>query len=342
MWLSAVLLSIATPAHAQVQVYSSLPALPNEPQSVNNAEPVKESISTKEAAPPLSVQALLSKMSQNAPQMNYRGAFTYQNQTSIELKSFKVEHWIENGSEHERFLFLNGPERLIARDGQPVDCLAMGDKLRGNGFPQMGKALVKLDELYQFEIRSQERIAGRLARVLQVIPKDIYRYGYFLSIDEETGLVLKSWLIDENAHPLERYQFVTFELIPDASQFHLNSSTHQHKALAEATPCNPTEMTDPAEWLLSWVPSGFLFAGQRQLANGQTMLMYTDGLTTFSVFVEPTSSFVPEGVGRRGATLAYMHRLVADKIVYRVSVVGEIPLAAASKIAQNILRKPQS
>jgi sigma-E factor negative regulatory protein RseB len=283
-----------------------------------------------------SVQALLSKMSQDAAHINYRGAFTYQNQTSIELQSFRVEHWIETGLEHDRLLFLNGPERLIVREGQPVDCKAMGDKLLQGSFAQIGKTLVKMDQLYQFEVRSRERIAGRWARVLQVIPKDPYRYGYFLSIDEETGLVLKSWLIDENARPLERYQFITIELNPDINQMKAKSLVHEHKAIADITPCNPTESSKPSAWQVAWVPPGFVFAGQRQLANGQTMLMYTDGLTTFSIFLEATTSFVPEGVGKRGATLAYMARLTVKDAIYRVSVVGEIPVAAAAKIAQNI------
>ncbi len=291
------------------------------------------------SSPPMSlpsVQTLLSKMSHDAAHTNYRGSFTYQNQTSIELQSFRVEHWIENGIEHDRFLFLNGPERLIVREGQPVDCKAMGDELLQGSFAQIGKTLVKMDQLYQFEIRGQERIAGRVARVLQVIPKDPYRYGYFLSIDEETGLVLKSWLIDENARPLERYQFISLELNPDINKLKAQALSNPHKAVSDVTSCNPTELTKPSDWQIDWVPQGFVFAGQRNLANGQSMLMYTDGLTTFSIFIEATNSFVPEGVGKRGATLAYMSRLVVKNTVYRVSVVGEIPVAAAAKIAQNI------
>ena len=283
-----------------------------------------------------SVQALLKKMSQDAAHINYRGSFTYQNQTSIELQSFRVEHWVENGVEHDRFIFLNGPERVIVREGQPVDCKAMGDELLQGRISQIGKILVDMDDLYQFEIRGQERIAGRMARVLQVIPKDPYRYGYFLSIDEETGLVLKSWLIDENAQPLERYQFISLDLNPDIAQLKTQMSAHQHKAVADVTPCNPTDISKPSNWQIDWVPQGFIFAGQRNLTSGQTMLMYTDGLTTFSIFIEATTSFVPEGVGKRGATLAYMSRLSVKDVVHRVSVVGEIPVAAAAKIAQNI------
>lgn len=314
LWLSiGVLLAMTTGAHAQTQP------------------------GTTESTTLPTVKSLLKKMSENSTHINYRGSFTYQNQTSINLQSFRIEHWIENGQEHDRLLFLNGPEREIVRDGQLVDCKAMGDKLLQGSFVQIGKTIAGLDELYQFEIRSQERVAGRLARVLQVIPRDPYRYGYFLSIDEETGLVLKSWLIDENARPLERYQFVSIELNQDSNQFqHAKPSSHQHKAMADVTPCNPVEFTQPDLWQVAWVPQGFAFAGQRKLANGQTMLMYTDGLTTFSIFIEPTTISAPEGVGQRGATLAYMSRLNFKNAMYRVSVVGEIPVAAAAKIAQSI------
>ncbi len=320
LWLSSCLV-VAITASVQAQT-SSAPATatPETPASANLP----------------SVQALLSKMSQDAARIHYRGSFTYQNQTSIELQSFRVEHWLEGGVEHDRLLFLNGPERLIVRDGQPVDCKAMGDKLLQRSFSQIGKTLASMDQLYQFEIRGRERVAGRWSRVLQVIPKDPYRYGYFLSIDEETGLVLKSWLIDENARPLERYQFIALELNPDIAQIKAQVLPRQYKAAADVTPCNPTELSKPSAWQVAWVPAGFVFAGQRTLATGQSMLMYTDGLTTFSIFLEATSNFVPEGVGKRGATLANMSRLVVKDVVYRVSVVGEIPVAAAAKIAQNI------
>ena len=320
LWLSSCLV-VAITASVQAQT-SSAPATatPETPASANLP----------------SVQALLSKMSQDAARIHYRGSFTYQNQTSIELQSFRVEHWLEGGVEHDRLLFLNGPERLIVRDGQPVDCKAMGDKLLQRSFSQIGKTLASMDQLYQFEIRGRERVAGRWSRVLQVIPKDPYRYGYFLSIDEETGLVLKSWLIDENARPLERYQFIALELNPDIAQIKAQVLPRQYKAAADVTPCNPTELSKPSAWQVAWVPAGFVFAGQRTLATGQSMLMYTDGLTTFSIFLEATTNFVPEGVGKRGATLANMSRLVVKDVVYRVSVVGEIPVAAAAKIAQNI------
>jgi sigma-E factor negative regulatory protein RseB len=320
-------LALALTAHCQaLEPKGSLTAI-NPPAITNNI-------------PAPSAQRLLSKIAQSAVTFNYRGAFTYQNQTLTTAQSFKVEHWVDNGQEHDRLTFLNGPEREILREGQAVNCKTMGDKLLQGSFFHLGKKLAALNELYNFEVRGQERVAGRLARVLLVIPQDNYRYGYFLSIDEETGLVLKSWLIDENAHPLERYQFVAIDFNPNLNELsHAKTSPHQHKVLANVTPCNPSEIDQPETWTLEWLPQGFAFAGQRKLNNGQDMLMYTDGLTAFSIFLEPATKMIPEGVGQRGATLAYMSRLWVNNSIYRVSVVGEIPVAAATKIAQNISQK---
>jgi sigma-E factor negative regulatory protein RseB len=65
-------------------------------------------------------------------------------------------------------------------------------------------------------------------------------------------------------------------------------------------------------------------------------MLYTDGLTTFSVFIEAATGAVPEGVASRGATLAVMDSLVHQGKSYRITVVGEIPVVTAQKIAQNI------
>lgn len=313
VWLAAsALLMLTSKAHAENRVVSA------------------------SSSPLPSIQTLLTKMSKDAARIDYTGAFTYQNQTRVALQSFKIDHWVENGQQHDRLVFLNGPEREILREGRPVNCSSMGHKLLQGSFAKIGKSLINLNNLYQFEIRGQERIAGRLARVLFVIPKDVYRYGYFLSIDEETGVVLKSWMIDENARPLERYQFVSIDFKSNRDKREQTVASRQHKVLANVTPCNPADFSKPELWRVAWVPPGFEFAGQRELNNGQNMLMYTDGLTTFSIFVEPTTAIVPEGVGHSGATLAYMSSLVHKNTIYRVNVVGEIPVIAAAKIAQSV------
>lgn len=281
------------------------------------------------------VALLLKKMAETSHGLNYQGTFTYQHKDNPSLQSFRITHWVEEGVEHERLQHLNGPEREVVRSGRKLGCGSLGDELlQGN----LGKLvnITGLNQLYKFDVRGPERIAGRAATVLLALPLDAFRYSYFLSIDDETGLVLKSWLVDEAARPLERYQFIDLTLNPDLSQNNQQPKAKLQRHVVSAD-CAPVEAKTPERWQPNWLPAGFAFVGQRPIQDDIEMLMYTDGLSTFSVFIQPaTGVVVPEGVAQRGATLAVMDAFSYQGQNYRVTVVGEIPVVAAQKIAQNV------
>jgi len=283
------------------------------------------------------IVALLKKMASVPQRLNYQGSFTYQHKDNPSLQSFRVIHWVENGIEHERLQHLNGPEREFLRTGKSIGCESLGDRLLQGKISQIGSNLARMDQLYKFEIRGPERVAGREATALLALPLDAYRHSSLLTIDNETGLVLKSWLVDESARPLERYQFIDIDFNPDlASMRQQPVAKLQRSATSKLSECNPSELKQSESWRLAWVPPGFAFVGQRQVREQIDMLMYTDGLTTFSVFIEAASGAIPEGVASRGATLAVMDSLSYQGKSYRITVVGEIPVVTAQKIAQNI------
>lgn len=283
------------------------------------------------------VTKLLQKMASIPHTLNYQGSFTYQHKDNPSLQSFRIIHWVEDGVEHERLQHLNGPEREFLRSGKVIGCESLGDQLLQGKISQLGASLARMDQLYRFEIRGPERVAGREATALLALPLDAYRHSSLLTIDNETGLVLKSWLVDESARPLERYQFIDLDLSPDlASMQQQPAAKVQRSTTAQLSDCNPSELKQSQHWQLAWVPPGFAFVGQRKVREQIDMLMYTDGLTTFSVFIEIASGAIPEGVAQRGATLAVMDSLSYQGKRYRITVVGEIPVVTAQKIAQNI------
>lgn len=283
------------------------------------------------------VAKLLQKMASVPHTLNYQGSFTYQHKDNPSLQSFRVLHWVEDGVEHERLQHLNGTEREFVRSGKAIACESLGDQLLQGKISRFGANLARMDKLYRFEIRGPERVAGREATALLALPLDAYRHSSLLTIDNETGLVLKSWLVDESARPLERYQFIDLDLSPDVASIKQQPAAKlQRSANSLLNDCNPSEVKESEHWRLGWVPPGFAFVGQRQVRNQIDMLMYTDGLTTFSVFVEEANGAIPEGVASRGATLAVMDSLSYQGKSYRITVVGEIPVVTAQKIAQNI------
>jgi sigma-E factor negative regulatory protein RseB len=283
-----------------------------------------------------SVADLLKKMSEKPRQINYEGIFTYQHKDNPGLQTFRVLHWHEGDMTYDRLQHLNGPEREISRRGAIHDCESIGDKLRQGKMTAIGDVVNQMQD-YHFELRNKERIADRVATVLLAVPKDPFRYSYFFSIDDETGLILKVWLVDEKAHAMERYQFMELNLNPDLTQITEVSPATIHKTLPPKSNCVLQQL--PANWQLAWVPSGFTFAGEGKPRDNLEMLMFTDGLATFSVFIEPAVDVIPEGVAQRGATLAMMTGLEFQQQLYRITIVGEIPVITAQRIAQGITHR---
>ena len=65
----------------------------------------------------------------------------------------------------------------------------------------------QLASWYDLRLVGESRVAGRPAVVLAVTPRDQHRYGFELHLDRDTGLPLKSLLLNEKGQLLERFQF---------------------------------------------------------------------------------------------------------------------------------------
>jgi sigma-E factor negative regulatory protein RseB len=130
---------------------------------------------------------------------------------------------------------------------------------------------------------------------------------------------------------LERLQFVDMELL---------EITEPIAVAAGIVEC-PDESSISAAWMVQWLPSGFVEVGSETDEVVGDMVMFTDGLSSFSVFVRPsTLAVVPQGQAQRGATVAYMQQSMFGVIPHTVSVVGELPAVVAQRIAASITSKP--
>ncbi|WP_157209787.1 MucB/RseB C-terminal domain-containing protein [Marinimicrobium agarilyticum] len=274
--------------------------------------------------------ALLQRMEQARQTLDYEGTFTYEHRS--EMESFRVQHWVEGGKVHERLEYLNGPEGAVRQLGDPLLCHTTGYRLLHPD--TSADDVARLDRFYQLTVRGEDRIAGRSVTIVEVRPRDQLRYGYLLGLDQETGLLLKSLLFDEHQRLLERFQFVELDLDPNVEQWTLQAQTSE----PDIGNCAGGTREEPARWALNWLPPGFVYSGERQLSDNISMLMYTDGLASFSVFLQPLGSRTLnlEGRAQRGAISAFMGQLEAGDAYYRVTVVGEIPGGVAEQLARGI------
>src|SRR5690606_19939480 len=124
----------------------------------------------------------------------------------------------------------------------------------------------------------ESRVANRSAVVLAILPKDQHRYGFELHLDRETALPLKSLLLNEKGHLLERFQFTQLETSGQlAEQLLQPGEGCQAVQFAEA------KAAKPDAWRSEWLPPGFeliRMLERRSPASSETVsyLMYGDGL----------------------------------------------------------------
>ncbi len=291
-------------------------------------------------------RVLLDRMSHSHRELNYQGIFTFQQRDKME--SLRMAHAVIDGEEYERLEYMDGDKREIIRRGHKLNCIHPGHQLlRFYQWQQNLKqsSLVQggVGQYYQFTVIGTDRIAGRRAVSLEVSPKDTHRFGYRLSLDEKTGLLLRSELLDPKGQILERFQFVDIsigELIP-LERF--NGTEHSYHA-GHIKPAADAKQSFiiPGSWMVNWLPGGFTAAVANLKFVSDDMASFTDGLTVFSVFLEKDIDAAKiatgvEGRARHGATIAYSRALLLAGHPHRVTVVGEIPPQTAQQIAQSVV-----
>ncbi|MDG1812628.1 MAG: MucB/RseB C-terminal domain-containing protein [Porticoccaceae bacterium] len=285
---------------------------------------------------------LIARMAKASKELSYSGLFTYEFRGN--LTSVKVAHIVRDGQTYERIVHMDGPEREIVRRGDDMDCMRASDMLlRGSVLKITDNNYSHLQDFYNFYIRGDTRIAGRSVSVVNVIPKDKYRYGYIIAIDKETGLMLQSVLINSKGKPMERFQFVDISIgadldnvestseLPDSDDINIDQS--------DCLRVDQQAKVSSSQWVPKWLPPGFVLSSYQPIGeDGQESLMYTDGLAVFSVFIDSAekSGALPAVDANLGATVAVLTKGFFNKQRYAISVVGEIPRSTAREIASGI------
>lgn len=277
-------------------------------------------------------QDWLQRMAKSS-QQSFHGTFVYERNGNFSTHAV----WHKAGAEgvRERLLQLDGPAQEVLRvDGRP-QCMSGGlaDELPDVQWSARQLDAALLEQRYDLRILGRSRVAGRSAVVLGLMPRDQHRYAFELHLDEATALPLKSLLISEKGQLLERFQFIDLELGDALSE----------AALQPGAACKPVNFSKVAElaqpWHAGWLPPGFELNQSLQRAGPASSdpvacLMYGDGLARFSVFLEPLHGVAVEDSRRQmGPTAVVSRRMATAEGDVMVTVVGEIPLGTAERVA---------
>src|SRR5262245_10577597 len=251
----------------------------------------------------------LERMNQALTTRNYDGVFQHWQDGKVE--QLRIIHRVKNGEVRERLVSLDGSGREFIRTGTELACYLPDKKtvlvekrseqnpLLGN-FPSFDEASA---QFYDVQEVKRTRFNRRNTRIIAVTPKDEFRYGYKLWIDDSTAMPIRTQLCDAKGRIIEQVVFadLTFNArIPDTA-FKPEVSTEGFSWLRNDQSSPVLAAGAPALWNALKLPPGFrMTVRAAQVMPGSTdpvaHLVYSDGLAAVSVFVEvQTNSAPPSG-----------------------------------------------
>jgi sigma-E factor negative regulatory protein RseB len=314
--------------------------------NVNAQEPPLESnqndqapVSEFNAADPLS---WIKRLATQASSLSYEVSFVL-SRPSTETQPYLWRHAVlDNNNTVEQLSLLNGPGFEHIRYNQVVSIFEPGFppySIPGAAIdgPIPSVLLTNPDELkegYEFVLVGRSRISGRAAQQLRIVPRDKTRYGYHVWLDEDSGMLLKLNMYDLNGKLLEQIQVTQLtvsERIKDVFESLQLSSLPR-----VITMKNPPQRNH--EWQVNFLPLGMHRVKQdthRLAITGQIVeySMLSDGLVDVSIYIQQASPAFAEGVEYKLDTQSVLSRTNGR---VQVTVVGEIPLVTAARIAESI------
>jgi sigma-E factor negative regulatory protein RseB len=288
-------------------------------------------------------------------QTDYSGVFVYQYDNRVETS--RITHLAEADSEYERIESLDGPKREIIRHHGQVwsyfnhKMVQVGSHQGLGRFPSLlPEQLAALGSNYHARQSGSERVAGYDAQVILFQPKDNLRYTHKIWVHTDSGLLLKSAVLGEKNQVVEQYAFTQLQIGGriDRSWVRKNSSSTPGKHASAGM--RGSELPEAAEsareilhansgWVADALPTGFkkTMEIQRPMRGKHapvTQMVFSDGLSAISIFVEPSDGDEDdvEGLSSRGAVNLY-HR-VLDR--HLVTVVGEVPPRTVMQVFDSV------
>lgn len=296
----------------------------------------------------------LQKMNRALASRNYDGTFFHLTQGRVE--TLRILHRVRGEQVTERLLSLDGSGREFVRTNDRLTCYLPDQRTvlvepRQEHGPFLG-SLPQFEpdvaEFYRIETLPGTRLLGRAARVIAVSPKDQFRFGYRLWLDESTAMPLKTQLCDAHGQVIEQILFARLDMRENIADSELAPATRtEGMRWIRQQPADDGASAALASFRASELPPGFrLKVAAAQIlgaaAAPASHLVYSDGLATVSVFVEsgesgagapagaPTAPL--EGLARVGSGFAYSTVVQG----HQVTAVGEVPAQTVEFIAHSV------
>jgi sigma-E factor negative regulatory protein RseB len=288
----------------------------------------------------------LGRIASAGERVNFTGTFMYQSGTHSETS--RIAHRVDADGAVERLEVLDGSPREVIRRGNEVRCVLPEEKTViidetgvRRAFPvRLPASYGMLAESYRVRKGELNRVAGYEAQAIVLEPRDNLRYGRTLWAERQSGLLLKSRIVDESGGIVEQITFndvriggeIGSELL--APRFEYNDSWRVVNARGDAMP------HDDTGWTLSAPLPGYVLdsAMKRPLGRegGEAIhLVFSDGVAAISVFIEPLDGQMPADLGLTTNGAINIFKRAAHG--YLITALGEVPARAVRQLGEAIV-----
>ncbi|MBB2929977.1 sigma-E factor negative regulatory protein RseB [Paraburkholderia silvatlantica] len=304
-----------------------------------------------DAATRQSAAQLLDRIQQAAQQQSYEGTFVYQRGEFVQ--SSRITHYAsKQDGEFEKLESLDGKPRTMLRHNDELftfvperKLLVVEKRQNKDAFPALlstnGEQVLGV---YEPKMLANDRVAGLDSQVIQLDPKDSFRFAYKLWADAKTGLLLRSQMLDpSNGQVLQQLAFTQVRIGGPVDKTPIvNGMRNIEGWNVVRPPLQPVDI-EAQGWSFGQAAPGFrkIREVRRPMAARDAsdppipvdQAVFSDGLSTLSVFIEPVkNNSRKEGSGSSGAT----HVLVKRNGDYFITLLGEVPQSTLQQFASAI------
>lgn len=306
----------------------------------------------------LTVNQWLDRMNLAVESLDYRG-------TLIQIRggqmgTFEVIRRVDDDGIRERVYALDGPPQEMIREGNQFRSTIQGN--RSNWFysdlqqrlipHQPINQMAGLNAAYELRLGGVERVAGYTAQRIDIWPRDGFRYGQQLWLEEQTGMLLRSRMLNAQGQVLAEQVFVNIDLGASISDRDLEPQTARvfDAPAKKQWPSSGVDENPEAIrmsgllrplWGPRQVPAHFQLInadhGRSDLDSAFDHLLFSDGLTSFSVYIDHAPEYPVEAELNAMGTVHVFTGMMGQR---QFTIMGQVPAQTVEFVGRQFLAAP--
>jgi sigma-E factor negative regulatory protein RseB len=297
-----------------------------------------------------SIGQILQNAAQAASTLNYTGTIVYQRRGAAETS--RIVHMFENGVEMERIITLDGPPVEVVRTNEELVCylpesrtMRIEPRTGRQGFPSLlPRQMTTLAQHFTVKKLEVERVAGHDAQVWMFEPNDEFRFWHKLWTELKTGMWLRGRVLDEKGNTIEEITFTDIQIGGKLDREMVKPTLANKIAQWRVDRVSPLSSTKAdTGWMARNLPAGFVKISESFMRSlpGRTeavsQLVYSDGLTSVSVYAAPIAQGQTPNVG---ASVQGVHQIFARQSgEHLITAFGDARPSAVKAIASALNKR---